>query len=186
MSNRQPVSFCRRAFATIRPLVVTLLLCLAQSPVEAKDPPKETPKPAAKETAKPPASSYDQISPVLIGKQSFADMVAADKADKPGVTARQQKLLDERYDLKPHPHDKIKMSRGKAIQTGPTAKLPAGMTWAKLAEMSPSEVRDKGLFPLGYLPLPHPKHLVGGMVFPKMQFKQFPRLERFDVEFDLP
>jgi cytochrome c peroxidase len=168
------------------PLALAVLLCLVQSPIAAKEPPKDVSKSPAKEAAKPPASSYDQIAPVLIGKQSFADTVAGDKADKPAVTARQQKLLAERYDLTPKPHDKLKMSRGKAIQTGPAAKLPAGMTWAKLAEMSPSEVRDKGLFPPGFLPLPHPKHLVGGMVFPKMQFKQFPRLERFDVEFDLP
>src|SRR4051794_350781 len=35
-------------------------------------------------------------------------------------------------------------------------------------------------------PLPHPKHTPGGQVFPQMQIKMFPRLERFDVDFDLP
>jgi cytochrome c peroxidase len=34
--------------------------------------------------------------------------------------------------------------------------------------------------------LPHPKQVAGGQVFPKMQIEMFPRLERFDVEFDLP
>src|SRR5262249_22487318 len=52
--------------------------------------------------------------------------------------------------------------------------------------MSPDEIREKGLFPKGFLPLPHPKHLVGGMVFPQMEIKVLPRLERFDIEFDLP
>ncbi|MEX0710812.1 MAG: cytochrome B6, partial [Pirellulales bacterium] len=37
-----------------------------------------------------------------------------------------------------------------------------------------------------YPSLPHPKHVAGGQVFPKMQIEMFPRLERFDVEFDLP
>jgi cytochrome c peroxidase len=34
--------------------------------------------------------------------------------------------------------------------------------------------------------LPHPLQSNGGQVFPKMQIDMFPRLERFDVEFDLP
>ena len=41
-----------------------------------------------------------------------------------------------------------------------------------------------GIFP--YPSLPHPKHANGGQVFPQMQIDMFPRLERFDVEFDLP
>ena len=53
--------------------------------------------------------------------------------------------------------------------------------------MSPDDVREKGLLPAGFFPLPHPHHEVGGMVFPQMQLKQVPRLERrFDLDFDLP
>ena len=44
----------------------------------------------------------------------------------------------------------------------------------------------RALLPKGFLPLPHPKHLVGGMVFPQAEIKLLPRLERFDVDFDLP
>ena len=44
-------------------------------------------------------TSYDQISPALLGQETFADMMAKDKADKPAVMARQKKLLEERYDL---------------------------------------------------------------------------------------
>src|SRR5581483_1815824 len=66
------------------------------------------------------------------------------------------------------------------------AKLPDGLTWDKLAALSPDEIRDKGLFPKGFLPLPHPKHDVGGMVFPQMEIKLLSRLERFDVDFDIP
>ena len=131
-------------------------------------------------------SSYDQIAPVLLGKESFQAVMARDKADKDSVMARQKGVLDERYDLTPHPDPKLTMSRGKPIQVGPAARLPQGMTWEKLSAISSDEIREKGLFPKGFLPLPHPKHEVGGMVFPQMEIKQLPRLQRFDVDFDLP
>jgi cytochrome c peroxidase len=131
-------------------------------------------------------SSYDQIAPVLLGKGTFQEVMAKDKADKPEVMARQNKLLEDRYDLTPHPDPKVKMTRGKPIPVGPTARLSDGMTWEQLAALSPDEIRAKGLFPKGYLPLPHPKHEVGGMIFPQMEVKKFARLERFDVEFDIP
>ena len=132
------------------------------------------------------ASSYDQIAPVLLGKENFQDVMARDKADKTSVMARQMNLLKERYDLTSHPDKKVTMSRGKPIQVGPAARLPEGMTWDQLAAMSSEDIRAKGLFPKGFLPLPHPKHEVGGMVFPQMEIKVLPRLERFDVDFDLP
>ena len=52
--------------------------------------------------------------------------------------------------------------------------------------MSPEEIRRKDVFP--YKALPHPAQGggLGGQVFPQMQIKMFPRLERYDVEFDLP
>jgi cytochrome c peroxidase len=131
-------------------------------------------------------TSYDQVSPALLGQVSFAEMMEKDKADKKAVMDRQTALLAQRYDLTPHPHDSIKMTRGKPIPVGPTAKLPEGMTFEALADMSSADIRDKGLFPKGYLPLPHPKHEAGGMVFPQHQIKQFARLERFDLDFDLP
>src|SRR3954449_7442085 len=68
-------------------------------------------------------SSYDQIAPVLQGKESFQDRMNKDKADKPAVMARQQALLDSRYNLAPKPDARAKMSRGKALQVGPAAKL---------------------------------------------------------------
>ena len=131
-------------------------------------------------------SSYDQIAPALLGRESFQAVMAKDKADKEAVMARQKKLLEERYDLTPRPDGKVTMSRGKPIQVGPTARLPEGLTWEQLAAMASDEIREKGLFPKGFLPLPHPKHEVGGMVFPQMEIKQFARLERFDLDFDLP
>src|SRR6185312_6445374 len=66
----------------------------------------------------------------------------------------------------------------------PVAKLAQGMTWERLASMSAQEIRQRELFP--YVALPHPLQTNGGMVFPKMQLEMFPRLERVDVDFDLP
>jgi cytochrome c peroxidase len=139
--------------------------------------------------ADPPATgptSYDQISPVLIGQQTFDKMKAKDVADKPTVIARQRKLLEERYDLWVRVSDKVKMTRGKPTPVGPATKLPPGTTWDDLSRMAPDEIRDKGIFPKGFLPLPHPKHDVGGMVFPQTEIKLLARLERFDIDFDLP
>jgi cytochrome c peroxidase len=136
--------------------------------------------------AGPPRSSYDQIAPVLLGQESFAAVMAKDRADKPQVMARQKALLEERYDLAARVDPQVKMTRGKPIPVGPATRLPQGQTWESLAALPPDEVRTQGLFPKGFLPLPHPKHEVGGMVFPQMQIKLFPRLQRFDVDFDLP
>lgn len=157
-------------------------LALAQQPARTKTAGKASaPKAAARGK-----TSYDQVSPVLLGQQSFADMMAKDKADKPEVVARQKKLLEERYNLQSRPDDKLTMTRGKPIQVGPATRLPEGQTWDKLASMSPDEIREQGLFPKGFLPLPHPKHEAGGMLFPQMEIKVLKRLERFDLDFDLP
>jgi cytochrome c peroxidase len=58
------------------------------------------------------------------------------------------------------------------------------VSWEKLAELSPKEIKAQNLFP--YPPLPHPLHVNGGQVFPQMQIDMFPRLDRFDVAFDIP
>src|SRR3981081_3194237 len=78
------------------------------------------------------------------------------------------------------------MSRGKPVQTRVRVRLPEGTSWQKLAALGPDQIRDKGLFPRGYLPLPHPNHPVGGMVFPQKEVKELARLLRFDLDFDIP
>jgi cytochrome c peroxidase len=113
-------------------------------------------------------------------------MMAKDKADKDAVMARQRQLLEERYDLAVRVDPEVKMTRGKPIPVGPATKLPPGMTWEHLAEVSPEDLRERDLFPKGFLPLPHPHHEVGGMVFPQAETKQLARLVRFDLDFDLP
>jgi cytochrome c peroxidase len=116
--------------------------------------------------------------------ESFEENMKADMAAKAGVMDAQRRLLEQRYNLTPALDPEAKMSRGKPLCVGPTARLAAGVTWEGLAGMSAAEIRQAGTFP--YLSLPHPKHTPGGQVFPKMQIAMFPRLERFDVDFDLP
>ncbi|AAZ96773.1 cytochrome c peroxidase [Thiobacillus denitrificans ATCC 25259] len=116
--------------------------------------------------------------------QTFQETMKADIDALPKVKATQRALLEERYNLTPRLDPSAKMSRGKPLPVGPTARLARGLSWEKLAEMKPEEIRDQGAFP--YPSLPHPKQSTGGQVFPQIQIDQFPRLQRFDVEFDLP
>jgi cytochrome c peroxidase len=162
--------------------VGAVLLYLLSPVLHSQAPPGKEPD-GGKGTIK---TSYDQVSPVLLGQETFQKMLAQDKADKDDVMTRQKKLLEERYDLSAKVDEKVTMSRGKPIPVGPTAKLPDGMTWDKLAALEPNEVRERGVFPKGFLPLPHPKHAVGGMLFPQQEIKQLARLQRFDLDFDLP
>src|SRR4051794_24188452 len=69
-------------------------------------------------------SSYDQVTPVLLGQETLQARMDKDKADKPSVMARQKELLEARYDLTSRPDEKVKMSRGKPIQVGPATRLP--------------------------------------------------------------
>jgi cytochrome c peroxidase len=134
----------------------------------------------------PAPSSYDQVSKVLLGEETFQAMMQKDKADKEKVNARQRTLLEERYHLERKVDENVKMTRGKPIPAGPATKLPEGVTWEQLAEMEPADIQGKGVFPRGFLPLPHPHHEVGGMLFPQQEIKLLSRLERFDLDFDLP
>jgi cytochrome c peroxidase len=117
---------------------------------------------------------------------TFEDIYKAGVANKAEVMATQRRLLENRYNLEPKRDPVVTMSRGKSLAVGPTAKLPAGMTWETLAALSPAEIRERDIFP--YKALPHASQGggLGGQVFPQMQIKMFPRLERYDVEFDLP
>jgi cytochrome c peroxidase len=129
-------------------------------------------------------------APVVI-TEKFATVMARMRAAKPQIMKRQLALLRERYDLADKPAKGVTMSGGKAVQGGVRVKLPEDMTWEKLAEMTPKEIRAKNLFPKGFLPLPHPNHPEGGMLFPKFHIDEIKRQEgrdltRFDLDYDLP
>jgi cytochrome c peroxidase len=124
-------------------------------------------------------------------KEDFATTMNRMQAAKPAIEQRQQQLLEERYDLSNHPASGITMSRGKPIQAGVRVKLPKGTTWESLSRSSAQDIRTKGLFPAGFMPLPHPNHPEGGMVFPKFHIDEIKKQEqrdltRFDLDFDLP
>ncbi len=128
--------------------------------------------------------------PVAI-KEAFASIMARMKAEKPAIMKRQMSLLEQRYDLSNRPAPGVTMSRGKPLQEGVRVKLARGMTWEKLANMSPEEIREKDLYPAGFLPLPHPNHPEGGMLFPQFHINEIKKQEgrdltRFDLDFDLP
>jgi cytochrome c peroxidase len=133
-------------------------------------------------TAQKQEQKPSSFMPVI--EEPFEAVRARDKAAKARVNAAAQKLLEQRYDLRRRVDETVKMTRGKPIPVGPTAKLKSGVTWEQLGGMSPDEIKQKDLFP--YLPLPHPNHPVGGMIFPQSEIKLLPRVERFDLDFDLP
>jgi cytochrome c peroxidase len=115
---------------------------------------------------------------------TFEEIMKEDVAIKPNVMELQRQLLEKRYVLQARLDPEAKMSRGKPLAVGPTARLATGLSWEGLAEMAPEEIRKLNAFP--YPSLPHPKHTPGGQVFPQMQIDMFSRLERFDIDFDLP
>lgn len=127
----------------------------------------------------------------MVPEVDFETAKARDEKNKPRVAQRQRELLEQRYDLADHPSS-LKMSGGKkAVQQGIRVKLPAGMTWERLGQMSPAEIRRLDAFPRGFRPLPHVKHETGGMVFPQFEIDEIDKqekrsLQRFDVDFDLP
>lgn len=133
----------------------------------------------AQDRRQEPPSSF---GPVV--EEPFEVVMRRDKANKARVMAAAMSLLEARYDLTRRVDNNVKMTRGKPIPVGPTARLKSGVTWEQLGRMTPDEIRAKGLFP--YLPLPHVNHPVGGMIFPQMHIKMQPRLERFDMDFDIP
>ncbi|MDB6108044.1 MAG: cytochrome c [Gammaproteobacteria bacterium] len=123
--------------------------------------------------------------------EDFSTTMHRMQAAKPAIEKRQQDLLEQRYDLGNHPARGVTMSGGKVIQEGVRIKLPAGVTWDSLAGMTPEQIRAKAVFPAGFMPLPHPNHPEGGMVFPKFHIDEIKRQEgrdltRFDLDYDLP
>jgi len=129
-------------------------------------------------------------APVAITEDFDVTMMRM-KANKSEVMQRQMDLLNQRYDLSNNPAPNVTMSRGKPIQQGVRVKLPPNITWQKLADMTPSQIRDKNLFPKGFYPLPHPNHPEGGMLFPQFVIDEINKIEnrdltRFDLDFDLP
>jgi cytochrome c peroxidase len=123
--------------------------------------------------------------------EDFPALVKRLQQAKPEFAERHQKLLEQRYDLSDQPAKAAVMSKGKPVQEGVRVKLGTGMTWEKLAAMTPAEIKTKDAWPAGFFPLPHPHHEAGGMLFPKPQIDEVKKqtlrdITRFDMDFDLP
>jgi cytochrome c peroxidase len=135
----------------------------------------------------PPSASYRPLPTI-----PFETVKTNDEAEKPQVLQRQQQVLSDRYDFSDRPIAGIMMSGNrKALQGGVRVKLPANVTWDNLAQMAPDEIRQRGLLPRGFMPLPHVKQATGGQVFPNVEIDEIRtqegrNLRRFDVDFDLP
>lgn len=135
----------------------------------------------------PPPTSF---MPVVSAK-SFEQVMQEDAAAKPDVQQRQNDLLVSRYDLSDKPLPLMMSGGRKAVQSGVRVRLPDGVTWDQLASMTPEEIKQRNVFPMGFRPLPHVKHATGGMVFAKKQIdamreQEARDLDRFDAAFDLP
>lgn len=144
------------------------------------------------DTSTPPATTPlpSSYAPVVIN-EPFQTILQRMSAAKKEINDRQQALLQQRYDLSNNPSKTATMSNGKPIQEGVRVKLPNGVTWDALAKMTPDEIKSKGLFPSGFLPLSHPNHQEGGMLFPKFAIDEINKQEgrdltRFDLDFDIP
>ncbi len=123
--------------------------------------------------------------------ERFQSIMTRMTAAKPEIMDRHMALLEERYDLSDTPLSGVEMSRGKPVQAGVRVKLPAGVTWEQLADMTPDQIKEEGVFPGGFMPLPFPNHPEGGMLFPQHMIDEIllqekRDLTRFDLDYDLP
>jgi len=173
----------------VAPIVYVLATCWSVVAACGSETRHETQNGQTGETpAVPPPPLAPPSSPPQ--DEAFTAMKSRLEAEKPQFMARQLALLEARYDLSDNPGPAA-MSRGKSIQAGVRVKLPAGYSWAQLAAMTPEEISAADAFPAGFMPLPHPKQLEGGMLFPQSQIKEVLAqtgrdLQRFDLDLDLP
>ncbi len=175
------------AFAVrITALAAAAAIAAAAFAANARAPePQQTPPGAPVPPAERP-TSYMKVDIT----EDFSVTLARMRAAREGLMQRQRALLAQRYDLANRPSGAT-MFRGKPVQGGVRVKLPPGASWQRLAELSPDEIRARDLFPAGFLPLPHPNHAEGGMLFPHFEIDEIKRQEqrdltRFDLDFDLP
>ena len=142
------------------------------------------------QTALPPDRGASSYMPVVM-EEKLADTIKRMTSAKPELAQTHKSLLEQRYDLGDKPVQGVTMSGGKPVQGGVRVKLPGNTSWDQLAALSAEEIRTKKLYPSGFLPLPHPHHDEGGMVFPQFAIDEINRQEqrdltRFDLDFDLP
>jgi cytochrome c peroxidase len=128
-------------------------------------------------------SSFASVDDVA----DFNDFYRMCAGNKPKVNEERRQYMALRYDFTGAVDPSVTMTRGKPLPVGPVVRLPQGVaSWEELAELRPAEMRQRGLFPLGFRPLSHPLHTAGHQLFPQMWTRAHPEHERFDVDFDIP
>ena len=140
----------------------------------------------------PSAEKPSSYSPVDV-QEDFATVMARMSAAKAGIMKQQADLLAERYDLANRPAEGVDdVARQAGAGGRPRASCRAGVTWEQLGgHGARTRSATRTLFPAGFLPLPHPNHPEGGMLFPKFHIDEIKKQEsrdltRFDLDFDLP
>ena len=155
----------RLTLALLIVATITAGLVLAQGPEQKRDQPLD------------PEAAFQKV---------FREKTAS----KPAIMRDARNYLAQRYDLANRPSS-VTMTGGKAVQQGVRVKLPQGVTWQQLAAMTPDEIKRRNLWPEGFLPLPGPDHMEGGMLFPQFHIDEVQKqtlrdLNRFDLENDIP
>ncbi|HWE30284.1 MAG TPA: cytochrome B6, partial [Polyangia bacterium] len=79
-----------------------------------------------------------------VASAAFTAMKNKKSDARPTVMKRARDLLAARYDLSGRTDSTTRMSGGKRIPVGPTARLPKGASWDALARMSPEEIKQRG------------------------------------------
>lgn len=122
-------------------------------------------------------------SPVL--PMRFDQWIEFHRKQKPGLMRDVHAYMNERFSFTEEPIEGQFMSGGKPIMKGPVARLAADISsYETLAELTPTEIKDRDLFP--YKPLAHPLQSTAHMVFPRSWIKVHPEHERMDVDMDIP
>ena len=145
----------------------------------------------AQEQSLPEEVDEDQSYLPVVIERDFEAILQEESQQKEQVMAEQMNLLEARYNLSDNPSDLMMSGGRKAVQQGVRVKLPEGVTWQQLAQMTPEEIKEQGVWPMGFRPLPHTKHETGGMIIRAKHIEEIRKaeqrnLERFDVAFDLP
>ena len=115
----------------------------------------------------------------------FAEWRAKMEKQRPSIDKAAREILESRYRLDCVTDPNAKMSAGKPVPAGPTARLPKGVqSWEEYAARPAVEIRQAGTFP--WVPLDHPLQSSAHIVFPDAWTRIHPEDERFDVGMDIP
>ena len=185
-----------RAIPTL--IITCAAACNATTPTESE---RQSAEPTASESpaddftdpppnGPPPPAACGDMNGGGDQHVDFEALMQAKIDEKPAAMERQLALLEARYDLRDDPGT-VTMTRGKPVQRGVRVRLQDGLTWEDYDELSPEEIRERDIFPRGFMALPHPKQPEGGMLFPHFHIEETLRqtgrdLTRFDLDFDLP